>query len=277
MFGHRAIDHDGWRAVCPWPGPSFAEAARPVRYPDHRRHPGDARRRTLGALPRRRGLLREPRPRRRAPRQAHRADRPVVRRSGQVRGAAHRRQRPDPADDRAPADHRGADELHVLAGHRRRAAAPSPRGCSTARTASPPTSRSRPAAPRACCSCQGANTGGFTFYVKEQRLHYAHNYLGRAIYRVSCSRPAARGQPPAALRVRADRQARLRPRPGGAGTGPALRRRPARRADRHPGDRPDRVQPRRPVVRIQPRRADRDRLPVTVPVHRAAAHRSPST
>ena len=27
MLGHRAIDHDGWRAVCPWPGPSFAEAA----------------------------------------------------------------------------------------------------------------------------------------------------------------------------------------------------------------------------------------------------------
>jgi arylsulfatase len=27
MFGHRAIDHDGWRAVCPWPGASFTEAA----------------------------------------------------------------------------------------------------------------------------------------------------------------------------------------------------------------------------------------------------------
>ena len=27
MFGHRSIDHDGWRAVCPWPGPSFAESA----------------------------------------------------------------------------------------------------------------------------------------------------------------------------------------------------------------------------------------------------------
>ena len=26
MIGHRAIYHDGWRAVCPWPGPSFAEA-----------------------------------------------------------------------------------------------------------------------------------------------------------------------------------------------------------------------------------------------------------
>jgi arylsulfatase A-like enzyme len=28
MFGHRAIDYDGWRAVCPWPGPSFAEAGK---------------------------------------------------------------------------------------------------------------------------------------------------------------------------------------------------------------------------------------------------------
>ncbi|WP_053208142.1 arylsulfatase [Jiangella muralis] len=28
MLGTRAIHHDGWRAVCPWPGPSFAEAGR---------------------------------------------------------------------------------------------------------------------------------------------------------------------------------------------------------------------------------------------------------
>ena len=33
MFGHRAIDHDGWRAVCPWPGPSFAEAGKPFGVP----------------------------------------------------------------------------------------------------------------------------------------------------------------------------------------------------------------------------------------------------
>jgi arylsulfatase A-like enzyme len=31
MLGTRAIDHDGWRAVCPWPGPSFAEAAQKGR------------------------------------------------------------------------------------------------------------------------------------------------------------------------------------------------------------------------------------------------------
>jgi len=33
MLGHRAIDHDGWRAVCPWPGPSFAEAGMPFGQP----------------------------------------------------------------------------------------------------------------------------------------------------------------------------------------------------------------------------------------------------
>jgi arylsulfatase len=26
MMGHRSIYHNGWRAVCPWPGPSFTEA-----------------------------------------------------------------------------------------------------------------------------------------------------------------------------------------------------------------------------------------------------------
>jgi arylsulfatase A-like enzyme len=33
MFGHRSIYHDGWRAVCPWPGPSFAEAGIPFGQP----------------------------------------------------------------------------------------------------------------------------------------------------------------------------------------------------------------------------------------------------
>lgn len=28
MMGHRSIYHDGWRAVCPWPGPSFAESGK---------------------------------------------------------------------------------------------------------------------------------------------------------------------------------------------------------------------------------------------------------
>ena len=28
MLGHRSIFHDGWRAVCPWPGPSFKEGVK---------------------------------------------------------------------------------------------------------------------------------------------------------------------------------------------------------------------------------------------------------
>jgi arylsulfatase A-like enzyme len=32
MFGHRSIDHDGWRAVCPWPVlPSPRRASRSAR------------------------------------------------------------------------------------------------------------------------------------------------------------------------------------------------------------------------------------------------------
>jgi arylsulfatase A-like enzyme len=28
MMGHRSLYHNGWRAVCPWPGPSFAESGK---------------------------------------------------------------------------------------------------------------------------------------------------------------------------------------------------------------------------------------------------------
>jgi hypothetical protein len=33
MMGHRSIYHEGWRAVCPWPGPSFKEAGKPFGMP----------------------------------------------------------------------------------------------------------------------------------------------------------------------------------------------------------------------------------------------------
>ncbi len=36
MFGHRSLYHDGWRAVCPWPGTSFVESGRGFGAPvDH--------------------------------------------------------------------------------------------------------------------------------------------------------------------------------------------------------------------------------------------------
>src|SRR5262245_1925188 len=33
MLGHRSLYHDGWRAVCPWPGASFVEAGLPFGAP----------------------------------------------------------------------------------------------------------------------------------------------------------------------------------------------------------------------------------------------------
>jgi arylsulfatase A-like enzyme len=33
MMGHRSLYQDGWRAVCPWPGPSFVEAGKPFGEP----------------------------------------------------------------------------------------------------------------------------------------------------------------------------------------------------------------------------------------------------
>ena len=62
MFGHRSIYHDGWRAVCPWPGTSFKEAGCILRRADRQGQADRARRQGLGALPHREGLRREPQP-----------------------------------------------------------------------------------------------------------------------------------------------------------------------------------------------------------------------
>ena len=94
MFGHRAIDHDGWRAVCPWPGPSFAEAGEPFGTPITRRDRWPTSTPTAGSSTTSpRTSAENHNVAERAPRQADRADRPVVRRGRQVRRAADRRQR----------------------------------------------------------------------------------------------------------------------------------------------------------------------------------------
>ena len=64
MLGHRSIYHDGWRAVCPWPGPSFAEAGVGFGQPISADKLTELDAGGLGALPRGRGLRRDPRRRR---------------------------------------------------------------------------------------------------------------------------------------------------------------------------------------------------------------------
>ena len=69
-----------------------------------------------------------------------------------------------------------------------------PAGVSTGRTPSPPTRRSRRAAPRASCCARAATPGGWSFYVKDGRLCYAHNYVARTTYQVRAPDPLPAGR-----------------------------------------------------------------------------------
>jgi len=186
MFGHRAIDHDGWRAVCPWPGPSFAEAGpgKPLGTPITSADLTDL--------------------------DAH---------HWELYHVAE-----DPAENHNLAE-RHRDKLiemiamwYVEAGkynvlpidgsvlvramvERPQIAEPRDRytyrpGTQTVPYYAGPRVLNRPHAITADVGipadgaegvllCQGTNMGGWSLYVKDGRLHYAHNYVRRATYTVS--------------------------------------------------------------------------------------------
>jgi arylsulfatase len=195
MFGHRAIDHDGWRAVCPWPGPSFAEAGKgfgvPLTAAD------------LSDLDARHWEL------------YHVADDP-----------AENHNLADQHRDKLieliamwyveagkynvlPIDGSGAERLMT---ERPQVAEPRTQyvyrpGTQTVPFWVGPRVLSRPHAITADAEipdngaqgvllCQGSAVGGWSLYVKDSRLHYAHNYVGRTIFQVSApdALPAGRHQ-----------------------------------------------------------------------------------
>ena len=140
----------------------------------------EARRHRLGALPRRRRPGGEPRPRGGARDKLHRDDRDLVTwrptklpASCRWTAAASRawswRSRSSPRRGTSTSTCPGT-QSHP---NSRRPA------FTTDRTASPRRSNSPRAAPRASCSAQGTAAGGYSFYVKEGRLHYVHNYVSR--------------------------------------------------------------------------------------------------
>jgi hypothetical protein len=185
MFGHRAIDHDGWRAVCPWPGASFAEAGSTVWGT-----PITAE--MLGRLDSDGWEL------------YHVAEDPAETRNlaGENRdklielislwyvqagtydvlpidGSALQRamvERPQIAETRDQYTFwPGTQTVPFFAGPR---VLNRPHAITAAAT--------MPArGAEGVLLCQGTAVGGWTFYVKDGRLHYALNYLRRAIYRVS--------------------------------------------------------------------------------------------
>jgi arylsulfatase len=194
MFGHRAIDHDGWRAVCPWPGASFAEAAGAVFGT-----PITAE--MLGRLD---------------------SD------GWELYNVAA-----DPAETHNVAgEHRDKlielislwyvqagkyDVLPIDGSALQRAMVERPQiaetrdqytfwpGTQTVPFFAGPRVLNRPHAITADATvpaagaegillCQGTAVGGWTFYMKDGRLHYVHNYVRRAIHRVSSPDPVPEGR-----------------------------------------------------------------------------------
>ena len=184
MFGHRSIDHDGWRAVCPWPGPSFAEAGKPFGAPITAG--------TLTDLDAARWEL------------YHVADDPA---ENHDLAAGHR----DKVIEMIARWYVEAGKYNVLpldGSALERLITERPQiaearasytyrpGTQTVPAAVGPKIPNRPHAITADVDIpaggaegvllsQGTGVGGWSFYVKDGRLHYVHNYVRRALYQVS--------------------------------------------------------------------------------------------
>jgi arylsulfatase A-like enzyme len=193
MLGHRAIYHDGWRAVCPWPGPSFTEAGVGFGQPISAE--------TLSELDGGKWEL-------------------------------YHVEEDFAENDNVAADNR--DKLieliatwYVEAGRygvmpidgsgmarmiaeKPAAAAPRDRFTYMPNTQSVPFFAgprvlNRPHSISASVDipdggaegvllCQGTAAGGYSLFVKDGRLHYVHNYVGRSLHRVSTSDPLPTGK-----------------------------------------------------------------------------------
>ncbi|MEU7814203.1 arylsulfatase [Pseudonocardia sp. NPDC049154] len=193
IIGHRAIDHDGWRAVCPWPGPSFTEADVPFGTPIT----AD----TLAMLDTEQWEL------------YHTAE--DFAENYDVASKNRSRLIELIAQWYVEAGRYGVLPVDGTAVTRLMTERPQLTETRTSYTFWPSTETvpfsvaprvlNRPHSITADVEipvggaegvllCQGANTGGHTFYVRNQRLHYAHNYLSRAIHRVSSVDPLPEGR-----------------------------------------------------------------------------------
>ena len=280
MFGHRAIYHDGWRAVCPWPARSFTEAAQLGRTLGAADHPGGARASSTATGWELFRMADDPTEARDVAAEHPDMLRELVARWWQeaekykvlpLDGSMQAR-----LATRAPADLQAADALRLLPGRLGRCPRSPRRRSTTARTRSRPTSRSPAGGAEGVLVAQGGDAGGYAFYL-----------AGRAaVLRLQLRRPATAsscgaddglhgGPPRAALRVRADRRAGLPQRQGGPGTRAAVRRRQARRQHRVPAHDAAALRARGAELRLRLRRAGRRRgyqppFPFTGTIHQVS-------
>jgi arylsulfatase A-like enzyme len=180
MLGHRSIYHDGWRAVCPWPGPSFAEAGKGFGEPISAEKLAqlDAQGWELYHVAEdpaeNHNLAAEHRDRLIALIatwyvEAGKYDVMPVDGSGLARMAAEKPLIAAPRDSFVY--YPNTQSVPFFAG---------------ARVLNRPHSITADVeipeeGAEGVLLCQGTSAGGFTFYVKDRRLHYTHNWVGREL------------------------------------------------------------------------------------------------
>jgi arylsulfatase A-like enzyme len=192
MLGHRSIYHDGWRAVCPWPGPSFAEAGVGLGEPisaerlseldatgwelyhvaedvAENHDLADRHRDRLIALIGRWYV------------EAGKYDVLPVDGSGVDRMIAEKPQIARPRDRYTYRPH--TQSVPFMAAPR---VLNRPHSI-TARVEIPD------GGAEGVLLCQGTAAGGYSLFVQDRRLHYVHNYVGRSLHRVSSPDPLPTG------------------------------------------------------------------------------------
>ncbi len=193
MFGHRSLYHDGWRAVCAWPGPSFVEAGKPFGVPITAEMLADLDARqwelyhVASDLAENHDVAAE-----------HREQ--VINmiatwyvEAGKYKvlpidGSALSRmmqERPQLAEARVRYTYFPNTQtapwfasVHTLnRPHSITADVEIPSGGA-----------------EGVLLCQGTGAGGYAFYIKDKMLRYAHNYVGRTIYQVVSAAPVPEGR-----------------------------------------------------------------------------------
>ncbi len=192
MLGHRAIYHDGWRAVCPWPGPSFAEAGVGFGQPITADKLSD-----LDA----------------SAWELYHVDEDFA--ENDDVGAANREKLIALiATWYVEAGKYGVMPVDGSGLQRMIAEKPQAAGARDSYTYIPDTQSipffagprvlNRPHSITASVEvpaggaegvllCQGSAAGGYAFFLKDGRLHYVHNYVGRSLHRVSAPEPVPAG------------------------------------------------------------------------------------
>ncbi|MFD4925412.1 arylsulfatase [Streptomyces goshikiensis] len=193
MLGHRAIDHDGWRAVCPWPGPSFAEAERPFGTPITMADLDD-----LDAHHWELYHVDEDIAETRNLAQQHRSK--LIEmialwyvEAGKynvmpIDGSVLQRimtERPQITENRTSYTFRSGTQAVP--------AAVAPRVLNRPHSVTADV-EIPPGGAQGVLLCQGTNAGGWSLYVKDGRLHYAHNYVQRALHHVASSESVPEGR-----------------------------------------------------------------------------------